>query len=49
MWFQKSRVTIRFRHVQVSVSSRLFAQSLDLEDFGRDSSSGDKTKIANSK
>ena len=30
VWFQKSRVTPRSRHVQVSVSSRVFAQSLGL-------------------
>ena len=43
-----SKVSSRFRKVQVSVSSRVFAQSLNLatsisrlglEDFGRDSSS----------
>ena len=41
VWFQKSRVSSRSRNVQVSVSSRVFAQSLglSLEDFGRDSSS----------
>ena len=46
VWFQKSRVSSR--HVQVSVLSRVFVQSLGLatsmsrlglEDFGRDSSS----------
>ena len=48
VWFQKSRVSSRSRHVQVSVLFRVFAQSLGLatsmsrlglEDFGRDSSS----------
>ena len=39
VWFQKSRVSSRSRNVQVSVSSRVFAQILGLEDFGRDSSS----------
>ena len=30
VWFQKYRVSSRSRHVQVSVSSRVFAQSLGL-------------------
>ena len=30
VWFQKSRVSSRSRNVQVSVSSRVFAQSLGL-------------------
>jgi len=30
IWYQKSRVSFRSRHVQISVSSQLFAQSLGL-------------------
>ena len=54
VWFQKSRVSSRSRNVQVSVSSRVFAQSLGLatsmsrlglEDFDRDSSSGQGPRI----